>query len=64
MQPSPPIHLRRLAPPPLPAAPAAAGAQGVISLETLRLYAMLRQLGVKLVVITGRRRQLPKSLAC
>ena len=30
-----------------------AGAQGVISLETLRLYAALRQLGVKLVVVTG-----------
>lgn len=32
----------------------AAGAQGVISLDTLRLYAALRQLGVKLVVVTGK----------
>ena len=33
--------------------PSTSGAQGVISLETLRLYAALRQLGVKLVVISG-----------
>jgi hypothetical protein len=30
------------------------GAQGVISVETLRLYAALRQLGIRIVVITGR----------
>lgn len=39
----------RFAPPP------PAGAQGLISLPTLRLYAALRALGVKLVVITGAR---------
>ncbi|KAL4452622.1 hypothetical protein ABPG75_008284 [Micractinium tetrahymenae] len=35
--------------------PSASGAQGLISLPTLRLYAALRALGVKLVVITGAR---------
>lgn len=33
--------------------PSTSGAQGVISLETLRLYAALRQLGVKIVVVSG-----------
>lgn len=53
-------HNNAAAPPstePHPAAPSSlpAGAQGVISVQTLRLYASLRSLGVRLVVISGAR---------
>ena len=45
-----------LSPPPLcPPFPISTGAQGLISLRSLRHYAALRQLGVRLVVISGAR---------